>query len=270
MHRDIKLGLLLGVAMVLIVAVFFFGRSNSDREQIKKLVPESPKLVKALEKWQSRHQRRGHTERPAPATTPTPQAEQAHTGRARPPQPNAAPERQGRDAETPQPSVGQTAGASGQPAVTHSPKATVPGPASAQVLVKPSPRSQRRLHTVAHGDTLFKIAEKYYHDGYQFPAIWEANRERIPNPDRLRPRTVLLIPDPDRARLTQTRYYVVRPSDTLVGIARKLYLDSRKYLAIYRANSHILTSPNDLRVGMMLVLPSRPTATVASSPRQRH
>jgi nucleoid-associated protein YgaU len=52
-------------------------------------------------------------------------------------------------------------------------------------------------HTVADGDTLFSLAEKYYGDKTRFNAIFEANRAALTSPDQLTAGVVLVIPRPD-------------------------------------------------------------------------
>ncbi len=61
-----------------------------------------------------------------------------------------------------------------------------PTPASA-----PAPRT----YTVVAGDSLSKIAKKFYGDGNKWKGIFDANRDQIKNPDLIRPGQVLKIPD---------------------------------------------------------------------------
>ena len=49
-------------------------------------------------------------------------------------------------------------------------------------------------YTVVAGDTLRKIAQRFYDDETQWPRIHEANRDQIPNPDQISPGQVLNIP----------------------------------------------------------------------------
>jgi nucleoid-associated protein YgaU len=49
-------------------------------------------------------------------------------------------------------------------------------------------------HTVEKGDTLWKIAEKNYHDGSKYPLIFEANVPMIKDADEIYPGQVLRIP----------------------------------------------------------------------------
>lgn len=79
-------------------------------------------------------------------------------------------------------------------------------------------------------------------------------------------RTVQPAPRPDPAVQT----YEVRPGDTLIRIARKLYgrAHEREYLRIYRANRSRMRSPSQLTVGQVLVIPPlRSPAPAPSGPR---
>jgi nucleoid-associated protein YgaU len=49
-------------------------------------------------------------------------------------------------------------------------------------------------YTVVAGDSLSKIAKKYYGDATQWRRIFEANRDQIENPDLIQPGWKLAIP----------------------------------------------------------------------------
>ena len=49
-------------------------------------------------------------------------------------------------------------------------------------------------YTVAKGDTLSKIAREHYGKASRWPLIFEANRDQLDNPDRIKPGQVLRIP----------------------------------------------------------------------------
>jgi uncharacterized protein YidB (DUF937 family) len=51
-----------------------------------------------------------------------------------------------------------------------------------------------RTYTVAGGDTLSKIAKRFYNDGNQWQRIFNANRDILSNPDRISPGQHLRIP----------------------------------------------------------------------------
>ncbi len=56
------------------------------------------------------------------------------------------------------------------------------------------PASQTRFHTVEKGDTLSAIAKKVYGDPNRYPAIFEANKPMLTDPNKIYPGQVLRIP----------------------------------------------------------------------------
>ncbi|HEY7683125.1 MAG TPA: LysM peptidoglycan-binding domain-containing protein [Gemmatimonadales bacterium] len=52
-----------------------------------------------------------------------------------------------------------------------------------------------RTYTVAKGDSLSKIAKRFYGDAKHWKKIYEANQSTIKNPDLIFPGQVLKIPD---------------------------------------------------------------------------
>ena len=57
-----------------------------------------------------------------------------------------------------------------------------------------SSEPEASFHTVAKGDTLWKIAEKAYGNGAKYQAIFEANKPMLSDPDKIYPGQVLRIP----------------------------------------------------------------------------
>lgn len=51
-----------------------------------------------------------------------------------------------------------------------------------------------QTYTVASGDSLSKIAKEFYGKASAWPAIFEANRDQLDDPDRIKPGQVLKIP----------------------------------------------------------------------------
>tara|TARA_R110002049_G_scaffold55756_2_gene154369 strand:+ start:300 stop:785 length:486 start_codon:yes stop_codon:yes gene_type:complete len=51
-----------------------------------------------------------------------------------------------------------------------------------------------QFHTVASGDTLGKIAKKFYGNAMKYPVIFEANKPMLTDPDKIYPGQVLRIP----------------------------------------------------------------------------
>lgn len=54
--------------------------------------------------------------------------------------------------------------------------------------------SEATFHTVEKGDTLSKIAKAVYGDAMKYPAIFEANKPMLKDPDKIYPGQVLRIP----------------------------------------------------------------------------
>ncbi|MGB3586315.1 MAG: peptidoglycan-binding protein LysM [Tunicatimonas sp.] len=57
---------------------------------------------------------------------------------------------------------------------------------------KPAP--QATYHTVEKGDSLSKIAKEVYGDPMKYPAIFDANKPMLKDPDKIYPGQVLRIP----------------------------------------------------------------------------
>jgi LysM repeat protein len=62
----------------------------------------------------------------------------------------------------------------------------------------PAPKPQNtptlRIHKVVSGDTLSKIAKKYYGKANEYMKIFEANKDKLKDPDKISPGQDLIIP----------------------------------------------------------------------------
>lgn len=58
----------------------------------------------------------------------------------------------------------------------------------------PKPATTSRTYTVKRGDCLWNIAKKYYGKGNQYTKIYNANKDKIKNPNLIYPGQVLTIP----------------------------------------------------------------------------
>lgn len=61
-------------------------------------------------------------------------------------------------------------------------------------ITVPKGEAQSVFYTVVKGDTLSKIAKAHYGDAMKYPAIFEANRPMLSDPDKIYPGQVLRIP----------------------------------------------------------------------------
>lgn len=59
---------------------------------------------------------------------------------------------------------------------------------------KPEPPPKPKTYTVRKGDCLWRIAGKIYGNPFKWPRIYEANKDKIKNPNRIYPGQVLKIP----------------------------------------------------------------------------
>jgi nucleoid-associated protein YgaU len=130
-------------------------------------------------------------------------------------------------------------------------------------------------HKVLSGETFFTIARAVYGDSKYFTRLEDANP--TVNPNRLRVGTIINVPGLDvplpvkaaytvsstggaPATVDTSKSYRVRSSDTLMGIARRLYGNGQMWQKIYNANRDMIgPNPARLTVGMVLRLPEPPT-----------
>ncbi len=147
-----------------------------------------------------------------------------------------------------------------------------------------------KLHKIVDGDTLAKLAQRYWGHADRFADLYAYNRDVLNDPDVLpigaelripahpvvaidsstettqpvlplaplpqsAPASGPAVPAAATSAPTSQRTYKVQPGDSLIDIARKLYGDGRKHTAIFEANRRVMRNPYDLRPGMLLVVP---------------
>src|SRR5215203_5428301 len=106
-------------------------------------------------------------------------------------------------------------------------------------------------YTVVAGDTLRKIAQRFYGDENQWPRIFHANQDQITNPDQIQVGWVLRIPG--------FILYTVVAGDTLRRIAQRFYGDENQWPRIFEANRHQISNPDVISVGQVLRIPTSRT-----------
>ncbi len=74
-------------------------------------------------------------------------------------------------------------------------KDVVGGSSSTAASPKGQPGGEARTYIVQSGDSLSKIAKNFYGDASQWRRIFEANKDRISNPDMIQPGWALKIPE---------------------------------------------------------------------------
>ncbi len=112
-------------------------------------------------------------------------------------------------------------------------------------------RCQYGRYKVNEGDWLSKIASmrNIYADGKKWPMIYEANKDKVKNPNLIYPGWVLLIPTLDS--------YTVLPGDCLWMIASYLsiYSDAKKWPEIYEANKDKIKDPDLIYPKQVITIP---------------
>jgi putative chitinase len=114
----------------------------------------------------------------------------------------------------------------------------------ASLAAPPSPVGSV-YHVVQRGENLYRIGLRY---GVSLWAIAQVNG--IQNVNLIRTGQVLLIPVPAPAPVPQPRIYIVRPGDTLAGIAWSF---GTTVWSLAQANG--IRNPNLIYVGQRLYIP---------------
>ncbi len=111
-----------------------------------------------------------------------------------------------------------------------------------------------RTYIVQPGDTLSGIAQQQLGDASRWPEIFALNRGTIRHPDLIFPGQVLVLPG-DTPIQPVPRFYVVRPGDTLSGIAQQQLGDASRWPEIFALNRDAISNPDLIFPGQVLVLP---------------
>lgn len=121
---------------------------------------------------------------------------------------------------------------------------------------------EKNVHKVEGGDSLWKIAEKYYGSGYNWVDIARAND--LKNAGDIEVGQELALPDTEPKLLAVTssdeavqqisdNTYKVEKGDSLWDIAVRAYADGYKWVEIAKVNN--LENPNVIHPGNVLNLP---------------
>jgi nucleoid-associated protein YgaU len=135
--------------------------------------------------------------------------------------------------------------------------ATRPAPVSAPVARAVAPVSGPRLYVVAPGDSLARIAGRYLGDPARWPRIHDLNRNLLGPDDLIRPGDRLRLPA-DALGLPaapRQRTHQVVAGDSLWRIAAAELGDPARWPELRRLNRGLVTDPDLVRPGWVLVLP---------------
>ncbi len=244
MQRDVKIGLVLGVAILAVIIIAVMMQDDTEvagpRVGVINAVPSNFDGFPDF----------NDTPVPPPISTTPPATSAGGTNVAGPPAPTV-----GADTiPTPPATAGTVVGGTAAPV--------------ADTLVAP----ETRVHVVAKGDTIWDLGVKYYGDGLKGKLILQANKAVIPNAGMLRVGQKLIIPPADSSAAPAARVAPVAPvapvtnvvagtkhtltkKDTLWSLAQKYYGDGNKWKRILQANQDIIKDERHLPVGKTIVIP---------------
>jgi len=113
-------------------------------------------------------------------------------------------------------------------------------------------------YVVTKGESLWKIAQKKYGDGYKWTEIAKANN--LKNPSVLEIGQKLTMPKieeigQEKGGSTLSGSYKVVRGDSLWKISVRAYGDGYQWTKIWQENKSKLLNPNGLEIGMVLTIP---------------
>jgi nucleoid-associated protein YgaU len=244
MQRDVKIGIAIGVLLVALIAIFWWMKSTNEAT----LPPQRPAVSSDMEL-------------PGPVEPVAPVG-----GTALP----SVTEPSGPEVSISGPAVDGSSSAPAGPTrpVTSTGTVSVPDATGAPLVPVPvepvrPPAPAQKTHTVAAGDTLSGLSEKYYGSERYWQKIYEANNSKLASPDALKVGMTLTIPEIEGttapissgASAAKERTHTVAAKETLSGISKKYYGSEGKWRLIYNANREKIPSPDHLQVGTVLVIP---------------
>lgn len=126
--------------------------------------------------------------------------------------------------------------------------------------------SQNEVYTVVKGDSLWKIAEKKYNNGFMWNEIVKVND--LKNPRLLSVGQKLVMPAiaaegkgdqkaiiNNQAKIDTGSDYVVVKNDNLWNIAVRAYGDGYQWTKIWDNNKNAIKDPGVIKVGTKLLIP---------------
>lgn len=117
------------------------------------------------------------------------------------------------------------------------------------------PPAPETIYIVQPRDTLTLIARRFLGSGARWPEIFDVNRDRMTNPDRLRVGMALRIP-------VIMESHVVQQGETLSSIAALQLGDAMRWPEIFDVNRDRIANPDLIHIGQELRIPISPPTHV--------
>ena len=121
---------------------------------------------------------------------------------------------------------------------------------------------EKVTYTIAAGDSLWKIAVRFYGSGSYWQKIFNDNADVISNPDQIYAGQQIVIYLEREGGAAQEgagnetgRTYVVESGDTLWKISEKVYGRGWSWRRIYQANEDIISEPGNIYAGQVIKIP---------------
>lgn len=108
-------------------------------------------------------------------------------------------------------------------------------------------------YVVKKGDTLMKISFEKYGDVLKWRKIFDANKEKLGNFNRLTIGMTLLIEGVEYVVIEKNgKPYLIRKNDTLVKISKKVYGKPVYWRDLWKNNKQLIHDPNKIYAGFTL------------------
>jgi murein DD-endopeptidase MepM/ murein hydrolase activator NlpD len=124
--------------------------------------------------------------------------------------------------------------------------------------------------TVQRGDSLSRLAQRHLGNSGRWREIYEANRDKISNPNVIYPGQVLRLPGgsaPAPAPAPKpTGSVTVQRGDTLSKIAQRTLGSADRWRELYEANRDKISNPNIVWPGMTLRVPGGSSSPAPQAP----
>lgn len=116
---------------------------------------------------------------------------------------------------------------------------------------------QYQDYMVQAGDTLMKIAFETYGDLYQWRRIYEANRDKLQDPNVLPAGVSIRVESPSSPVVIERNgeRYLIKKGDTLGKISTDVYGTASKWRKIWENNRQMIKNPDEIFAGFYVYYP---------------